>query len=240
MTMEETKDLIRRAKEGDEKAKERLVKENEGLIWSIVKRFSGRGYEEEDLFQTGAIGLIRCIDKFDFSYDVKFSTYAVPMIMGEIRRFLRDDGMIKVSRPLKQLAAQASEKRKEWMAEYGREPTIKQLAEALHTDIEELQLALDASLRVQSIHQPIGDDGGKEITILDQLSEKGETDEKRIDYMLLRDSIRLLDGKERQIILLRYFRDMTQSKVASLTGLTQVQVSRTEKKILNRLKQKFG
>lgn len=236
--MDETKKLIELAQNGDADAKEKLVIENSGLIWSIVRKFRGRGYDAEDLFQIGAIGLIKCIDKFDMSFDVKFSTYAVPMIMGEIRRFIRDDGMIKVSRPLKEIAARAKYTREYMTNKNGDEPTVSELAAEMGISTEELAEALDASREVESIFQTVYRSDGTPVYLIDRLSNDNADD--ITDNLALRQALTALDPKERRIIFLRYFKDKTQSETAKEIGISQVQVSRMEKKIINRMKDGFG
>ena len=174
--MDDTKRLIELAQQGDTAAKERLIEENSGLIWSVVRKFRGRGCETDDLFQIGAIGLIKCIDKFDSSFDVKFSTYAVPMIMGEIRRFLRDDGMIKVSRPLKETATKAKFLREQLTSKYDEEPTVSELADKMGIDTETLVEALDSSREVESIFKTVYRSDGSPVYLIDRLCE-GNTDD---------------------------------------------------------------
>lgn len=234
--MEHTYELIRNAQNGDIAAKELLVQENVRLVWSVVRRFQGRG-EAEDLFQIGTIGLLKCIEKFDFAFDVKFSTYAVPMIMGEIKRFLRDDGQVKVSRGLKELAYRARKLQEQVLAEENREFTLQELAELLGVEKEELVLALEAGREVESLYAPAAENqnGDTPLQLIDKLSDLSEN-EKLLDKLSLKEALEHLDAKERQIILLRYFQDRTQSDVAKLIGISQVQVSRIEKKILSRLR----
>lgn len=236
--MDETKRLIEAAQSGDSAAMEKLIVDNSGLIWSIVRKFRGRGYEAEDLFQIGAIGLIKCIDKFDLSYDVKFSTYAVPMIMGEIRRFIRDDGMIKVSRPLKETAARAKMIREQMTNKNGDEPTISQLAEEMGIETESLVEALDASKDVESIFKTVYQNDGSPVYLIDLLSK--DSSEDITDNITLKQMLMELEPKERRIIYLRYFKDKTQSETAKEIGISQVQISRMEKKIINRIKDNFG
>ena len=236
--MDDTKRLIELAQQCDTEAKERLIEENSGLIWSVVRKFRGRGCETDDLFQIGAIGLIKCIDKFDASFDVKFSTYAVPMIMGEIRRFLRDDGMIKVSRPLKETAVKAKFLREQLTSEYGEEPTVSELAEKMGIDTETLVEALDSSREVESIFKTVYRSDGSPVYLIDRLCQ-GNTDDIA-DSITLRQILVELEPKERQLIFLRYFKDKTQSETAREIGISQVQVSRMEKKIINRLRESFG
>lgn len=236
---DETMELIKLAQSGDNSAKEKLILENSGLIWSIVRKFLGRGYESDDLYQIGAIGLIKCIEKFDMSYDVKFSTYAVPMIMGEIRRFMRDDGMIKVSRPLKETAAKAKFIREQMMHKNGDEPTVSELANEMGVERENLVEALDASRDVESIYKTVYRSDGSSAYLIDKLSNSNTSDEIT-DNLTLRQILMKLDPKERKLIFLRYFRDKTQSETAKEIGISQVQVSRLEKKIINEIRDSFG
>ena len=237
--MDHTIALIQRSHEGDEEAREQLVKENTGLVWCIVKRFYNRGAEAEDLFQIGNIGLLKAIDKFDLSYDVKFSTYAVPMISGEIKRFLRDDGMIKVSRSLKELAYKAYLCQEKLQEQWGRDPTITELAEQLGVEREELTMAMEASGDIESLHKPIYQKEGQEIRLMDKLPQKEKKKNKILNHMLLKQLLEHLDKEERQLIYLRYFANQTQSQVGKEMGISQVQVSRLEKKILKNLRERL-
>ena len=234
--MDHTIALIQKSHEGDKAAREQLVEENVGLIWCVVKRFYGRGLENEDLFQIGSIGLLNAIDKFDLSYDVKFSTYAVPMISGEIKRFLRDDGMIKVSRTLKELSYKIFQTREKLLDLLGREPTIEELAEKMQIDKEEIVEALEAGSEVESIYKPIHQKEGNEIRLMDKLEEKEHREEKILDHMLLQQLLGTLEKEERTLIYMRYFQDKTQSQVGKELGISQVQVSRMEKKIMENLR----
>jgi len=238
--MSRTLELIKLAQEGDKQANDSIVEENMGLIWSVVKKFTGRGYDPEDLFQIGAIGLIKCIKKFDLSYDVKFSTYAVPMIIGEIKRFIRDDGMIKVSRPLKEIAIKAKYMKEELTQKTGRQPTINELAEALNVDSEDLVVALEAGKEVESLHATIYQGDGSPIYLIDKLDQSPGSDGNMVDIIALKDLISNLKPKERQIIMLRYFQEKTQTEIASQIGVSQVQVSRIEKKILQRIRENLA
>ena len=238
--MDHTIALIKKSHEGDEKAREQLVEENVGPIWCLLKRFHGRGTDTEDLFQIGSIGLLKAIDKFDISYDVKFSTYAVPMISGEIKRFLRDDGMIKVSRSLKELSYKTYQAREQLIDTMGREPTIEELAECVGVDKEEIAEALEAGCEVESIYKPVMQKGGNEIRLLDKLVEKEAEEEKILNHMLITQLLETLNQEERQLIYLRYFQDKTQSAVGKLMGISQVQVSRMEKRIIERLRKESG
>ncbi|CAM3426792.1 RNA polymerase sporulation sigma factor SigF [Hydrogenibacillus schlegelii] len=235
---EEIRSLIARAHAGDEAARTALVEANLRLVWSIVQRFLNRGYEADDLFQIGAIGLIKAIDKFDLAYDVKFSTYAVPMIIGEIQRFIRDDGTIKVSRALKEAGLRVRRARDELMKSLGREPTIQEVADALGLTPDDVILAQEATRPPASIHETVYENDGDPITLLDQIADDRE--EAWIEHVGLRDVIARLPERERLIIYLRFFKDQTQEEVAARLGISQVQVSRLEKKILETLKKEIG
>ncbi|MCB6415280.1 SigF/SigG family RNA polymerase sporulation sigma factor [Dorea acetigenes] len=237
--MDHTIALIKKSHEGDKEARAQLVEENTGLVWCIVKRFYNRGAEAEDLFQIGSIGLLKAIDKFDLSYDVKFSTYAVPMISGEIKRFLRDDGMIKVSRSLKELACKAFSCQEGLRRKLGREPLLAEIAAELKVDKEELAAAMEASAEVESLHKTIYQKDGHEISLMDKLEEQETGEDKVVDHMLLSELLKALNGEERKLIYLRYFAGRTQSDVGKILGVSQVQVSRMEKKILGRLREKL-
>ena len=226
--MNHTKELIERAHRGDEKARETLVLENMGLIGSIVRRFAGRGYEQEDLFQIGSIGLIKAVDKFDTAFDVKFSTYAVPMITGEIKRFLRDDGMIKVSRSLKEMAVKVCMTREKLEKDYGREPTLEEVSEEIGATREEIVMAMESASEVESLHKTIYQGDGNAISLMDGIKEEKDASEELLDHMLLNSLLGTLEEKERDLLRLRYFED-----------LTQVQVSRMEKKILGKLRERL-
>ena len=234
-SLEVTLALIKRAQEGDNAAAEQLIKENSGLIWSVVKKFAKRGYEPDDLYQIGAIGLLKCIRKFDTSYDVKFSTYAIPMIIGEIKRFLRDDGLIKISRPMKELATKARYVQEQLTAKLGRQPTISELAREIGTEVEDLVVAMEAGLDVESLHATIYQGDGSPIYLIDKVTQTSDTGDKAITVMALKQLISRLKPKERQVIILRYFQDKTQVEVAKAIGVSQVQVSRIEKKVLKAL-----
>jgi len=236
----DTLELIKRCKEGDKEARDRVVAENVGLVWSIVRRFANRGYEMEDLFQIGSIGLIKAIDKFDSSYDVKFSTYAVPMITGEIKRFLRDDGMIKVSRSLKENAAKIRAFREKYLNIYGKEPTIEEIEEELKIAKDEILMALETGSEVESLYKTIYQSDGSPIYLIDKLTQTKDESENMIDKLALREVIASLDEREQEIIRLRYFKDRTQTDIAKELGISQVQVSRMEKRILKILKDKLG
>lgn len=234
--MEHTIALIRKSHDGDEEARAQLVKENVGLIWCVVRRFLGRGVESEDLFQIGCIGLLKAIDKFDFAFDVKFSTYAVPMISGEIQRFLRDDGIIKVSRSLKEMAYKAFLAREKLQERLNREPTLEELANDMGVEKEELTMAMEASSEVESLYKPVYQKDGNEVPLLEKLEERECQEERVLNRMLLSQLLDELGKEERQLIYLRYFSNKTQTEIGQELGISQVQVSRMEKKILKRMR----
>ena len=243
--MDDTKELIFRAHNGDKAARDKLVLENNGLVYSVSRRFAGRGYELEDINQIGTIGLIKAIDKFDDSFDVRFSTYAVPMIAGEIKRFLRDDGMLKVSRSLKENGYRIKKASDELVSQNGREATIEELAAATELSVEDVVMALEANTDVESIYRTIYQNDGNEVYLVDKLSgSSGDTvkdefagaQEQLLNSILLEQLLAELDELEGKLIMLRYFKEMTQTQVADKLGISQVQVSRLEKKILRKLR----
>lgn len=236
MSMDPTIELIVKAQQGNQSAKEQLVEENIGLVWSLVRRFTNRGYDLEDLFQIGSIGLIKSIDKFDTSFGVRFSTYAVPMIIGEIKRFLRDDGMIKVSRSLKEVAYKARLKKEELIKDLDREPTIYEIAAGLEMEVEEIVLAMEANTEVESLQAVIHQGDGKAITLSDKIDQSPKEQGNIMDRLLLGDLIEQLQPQEKQIIIFRYFQDRTQTEIAQLLDISQVQVSRIEKRILKHMR----
>ena len=236
----DTLELIKLSKEGDKEARDRVVVENVGLVWSIVRRFANRGHEMEDLFQIGSIGLIKAIDKFDSSYEVKFSTYAVPMITGEIKRFLRDDGMIKVSRSLKESATKIRVLREQFGNTYGREPTLDEIEEKLNIAKDEIVMALETGAEVESLYKTIYQGDGSPIYLIDKIAETKDESEDLVDKLALGEIIASLNEKEQEIIRLRYFKDRTQTDIAKELGISQVQVSRMEKRILRIMKEKLG
>lgn len=228
------KALLRRAAEGDAGAVDELVEKNLGLVHSVVKKFSNSPYEAEDLFQIGCMGLLKAIHKFDLSYDVRFSTYAVPMIMGEIKRFLRDDGPVKVSRSLKELAIKARSVSELLQKQTGTAPGVEELASMLGRSPEEVVLALDAAVPPESLYGGSEEEGGA--SAIDRIAQKGGGETEIVDKIALRELIGKLKARERQIILFRYFQNKTQSEVAKILGISQVQVSRLEKKILEQMR----
>ena len=237
--MEHTLALIARAHQGDKEARDTIFEENIGLIWSIVKRFQNRGVELEDLFQIGSIGLLKAVDKFDLSYDVKFSTYAVPMISGEIKRFLRDDGMIKVSRSLKEVCYKAYLAREKLEKELGRDPQIAEMAGEIGIPQEDLMMALDSNVEIESLQKTIYQGEGNDIRLIDKLEEKKNRQEESLNRILLEEILGQLTVSERRLIYMRYFQERTQTEIARELGVSQVQVSRMEKKILKRLRDKM-
>jgi len=234
----EVKRLIALSQAGDAVARDTLVNCNIRLVWSVVQRFLNRGYEPEDLFQIGCIGLLKSVDKFDLNYDVKFSTYAVPMIIGEIQRFLRDDGTLKVSRSLKEQANKVRKTKDELSKTLGRLPTIKEIADELQITPEDVVFAQEANKPPTSIHETVFENDGDPITLMDQIADDSE--ERWFDKLALSEAIKALSDRERLIVYLRYYRDQTQSEVANRLGISQVQVSRLEKKILKSIKDQIA
>ncbi|MCG1022966.1 RNA polymerase sporulation sigma factor SigF [Sutcliffiella horikoshii] len=233
----EVKELIKRSQSGEQEARDTIVQKNMRLVWSVVQRFMNRGYEPDDLFQIGCIGLLKSVDKFDLSYDVKFSTYAVPMIIGEIQRFIRDDGSVKVSRSLKEVANKIRKAKDELSKRYGRVPTINEIAEFLEITAEEVVLAQEAARAPSSIHETVYENDGDPITLLDQIADHSE--HRWFDKIALKEAIEELDEREKLIVYLRYYKDQTQTEVAQRLGISQVQVSRLEKKILQQMKDRM-
>lgn len=230
--MEAVSVLIAKSQQGDKEAREVLIEKNLGLVHAIVKRFVGRGVEAEDLFQIGTIGLIKAIDNFDLSYDVKFSTYAVPLITGEMKRFLRDDGMVKVSRTIKEQTMRLKLLRQKLQGEWNREPTLQELAEQSGLTMEEIVMATEAECKVESIYASVYQNDGSEVSLVDMLGKEDEEKETLLNHMLLKQLLEGLTEKESKLIEMRYFQEKTQTEVARHMGISQVQVSRLEKKIL--------
>lgn len=233
-----TKDILL-AKQGDKEKFNELIENNKGLVYSIVKRFTGRGYEVEDLYQIGMMGLVKAIKRFDTDFEVRLSTYAVPYILGEIKRFLRDDGPIKVSRSLKELSAKISQLQKEYQNQKGIEITIEEIAKKLKVPKEEIAMAMESNNVVESIYTPSSSNDEEGISILDRISTNKDEAEWVTNNIALKEAISNLEDKEKEIILLRYYKDKTQSQVAKILGISQVQVSRIEKKVLNSMKMKL-
>lgn len=239
--MEETFALIERSHHGDKEAREQLVEENMGLVWSVVKRFTGRGTDMEDLFQIGAMGLLKAIDKFDTSFEVKFSTYAVPMIAGEIKRFLRDDGIVKVSRTLKENCWKIKRETELFRQKTGREPTLEELSAATELPREEIAMALESSAEVESIYKTIPQKDGSEVCLLDRMENQNQGNgmQQLLNRVVLEQLLLELPDTDRRLIIMRYMQDKTQSEVARVLGVSQVQVSRLEKKILKQMRERL-
>lgn len=231
--MSAIEEMIACAQAGDMDAKELLVKENAGLIWSVARRFTGRGVESDDLYQLGCLGFLKAVDGFDSSFGTQFSTYAVPKIAGEIRRFLRDDGAVKVSRSIKEQAAQISVKRNMLIGLLGRDPTLTELSEQTGFSPEEIAVVETAMSAVESIHQSSGEDGFS----LESVLTDTESEETMIEKMALRQAINCLPDREKNVIHLRYYHGLTQERIAKILAVSQVQISRIEKKAIARLKQ---
>ena len=225
--------VLCKAKNGDKTVLESVVKQNEGLVWSVVRRFLNRGYDAEDLFQIGNIGLIKAVKKFDTSYGVKFSTYAVPLIMGEIKRFLRDDGAVKVSRGIKEQASAIRTARSQLVNELNREPTLQEISEKTGFSPEEIALAETATAATESIQKQTGEDGFS----LENILTDTESEERMVERISLRQAVDRLPQRERLVIQLRYYHGLTQERVAKVLSVSQVQVSRIEKKSLAALKE---
>lgn len=248
----DTMELLKKSRDGNREARNQLVEENVGLVWNIVKRFMGRGYEAEDIFQIGCIGLIKAIDHFDLNYDVKFSTYAVPMITGQIKRFLRDDGMMKVSRTLKENGWKVSQAQEHLRQKLGRSATVDEIAAATELEPGEIVMAMEANREVGTIDRAVYQEEGKETQLVEQVVQmpgsrigqvvgrdaatgmecRDTEKEELLNHMLLKQLLQSLGERERKLIEYRYFEEMTQSEVAERLHISQVQVSRLEKKIL--------
>ena len=234
--MADTLSLLKRAHQGDKAARDALTEENMGLVWSVVRRFDGRKAEKEDLFQFGSLGLLKALDKVDESYGVCFSTYAVPMIAGEIRRYLRDNSMIRVSRSLKESAVQMYRCMEKLEKTLGRDPTIQEIADEMGTDPEELSLIMEANMDVESLQQVVYRNDGNEMTLMDRLEDQHDAQEVLLDRMLLDQLLSGLTEQEKQLICMRYVQEKTQSDIAGKLGVSQVQVSRMEKRIIKKIR----
>ena len=238
---EEDIQKIEKAQSGDKKALEELIEENNGLIWSIVKRFYGRGHEPEDLYQIGCLGFIKSIKRFNTDFEVKLSTYAVPYMIGEIKRYIRDDGPVKVSRSIKDLGIKIKELQREKMNKQGRKPKIQEIAKELKVDLEDVILAMEATNSVESIEgtKHINNKDGKSISLLDTLSTENNEEESITNKLVIGQLIKDLKDREKEIILLRYYKEKTHAQVAKILGISQVQVSRLERKILENMRRKM-
>ena len=236
LTAEEKAELFRRIKSGDEQARELYIKGNLRLVLSVIRRFQNSSENADDLFQIGCIGLIKAIDNFDITQNVRFSTYAVPMIAGEIRRFLRSEGMVKVSRPIRELAWKAYAVRERLERENGRDPTLAEIAGELDVTVEEIVEAMESGAEVESLQKTIYQGENHDISLMDRIPEKENGQEKLLNRIFLEELLGRLPAKERQLIYMRYFQDMTQAQIAGKLGISQVQVSRMEKKILRQMR----
>lgn len=236
---EETLELLRKAREGDGKAREELISGNLRLVLSVIQRFSGRGENADDLFQVGCIGLIKAIDHFDVSMDVKFSTYGVPMIVGEIRRYLRDNSALRISRSLRDTAYRVLQAKERYVAEHQKEPTIEEVAAMLELRREDVVLALDAIVDPVSLFEPIYSDGGEAVCVMDQVRDVKNTDEQWLDRIALFEAIAGLGERERHILALRFFQGKTQMEVSAEVGISQAQVSRLEKNALKEIRKQL-
>ncbi len=231
--------LFELAKNGDKAAKEKIVSDNEGLVWSIARRFMGRGYDLEEIFQIGCIGLLKAIDRFDANFQVQFSTYAVPLISGEIKRFLRDNGMIKVSRILKQNGYMISKASEVLNTRFCREATIEEIAQMTGLTLEEIVMATEANREIESIYQTAYSSEGSEMYLVDKYVDEeknGVESEEVINRMLVEQALDTLEDREKKLIEMRYFQDKTQTQVAKEMGISQVQVSRMEKRLLTNMR----
>ena len=233
--------IIERAQNGSKEDMTKLIEDNSRLVWSIVRRFNGRGYDIEDLYQIGSIGLIKAIQRFDTSFEVKLSTYAVPYILGEIKRYIRDDGPIKVSRSIKELNIKIIEIQKEYYNKYGKEISLEEISKILKTPKEEITMALDSARPVDSIENAQYRDNktDKTVSILEKISTGKDEETEITNKITIKNMINELDEKEKEIIMLRYYKQKTQMQVSKILGITQVQVSRIERKVLNNMKRKL-
>ncbi len=232
---------IEKAQNGNKEEMTKLIEDNSGLVWSIVRRFSGRGYEIEDLYQIGCIGLIKAIQRFDTSFEVRLSTYAVPYILGEIKRYIRDDGPIKVSRSIRELNAKIVELQKEYFNKYGKEISLEEIAKDLRTSKEEITMAMDSTRPVDSIEDAKYRDNktDKTISILENISTGRDEQTEITNKIAIKNLINELNKQEKEIIMLRYYKQKTQMQVSKILGITQVQVSRIERKVLDNMRRKL-
>ena len=233
---DETMELLRRTKAGDQEARRELIEGNLRLVLSVIQRFNGRGENADDLFQVGCVGLIKAIDNFDISQPVRFSTYGVPMILGEIRRYLRDNRAIRVSRSMRDTAYKVLQIRDKYLAENQREPTVEQIAQELEIPREDVVFAMDAIVDPVSLYEPVYADGGDAICVMDQVRDTKNTDENWTDRIALKDAMKRLDERERRILSLRFYEGKTQMEVSAEVGISQAQVSRLEKGAINTIK----
>ena len=231
--------LLENAKNGDTEATKLIIEANLHLVTSLSKKFLNRGYEYDEIFQVGCIGLIKAVNNFDSSFQVKFSTYAVPMIIGEIRRFIRDDGIMRISRSIKTNIITIHFAKEELEAKLHREPTIEEISNYCNIDKEEVILATEAALNVNYLYDTVHQDDGAAVLLIDKIGEKNIQNDNILDKLALKEAISQLEDRERKIIILRYFKDKTQKEVAKMLGISQVQVSRIEKRVLSIMKEKL-
>ena len=236
---EETRALLLRAKEGDQQAREELIAGNLRLVLSVIQRFSNRGENADDLFQVGCIGLIKAIDNFNTDLDVKFSTYGVPMIVGEIRRYLRDNSAMRVSRSMRDTAYKVLQAKERFLARHQREPTLDEIAAELGLKREEIVFALDAISDPVSLYEPVYSDSGDAVCVMDQIRDRKNTDERWLEQIALREAIAKLSQRERRILTLRFFRGKTQMEVSAEVGISQAQVSRLEKSAIEQIRKEL-
>ena len=230
---------VKKAQSGSNEAMENLIKNNQGLIWNIVKRFSGRNYEIEDLYQIGCLGFIKAIRRFDTNFEVQVSTYAVPYILGEIKKYIRDDGIVKVSRSVKELGIKVKQLQNEYLKKNKEEISIQEIAKELNVDKEEVIFAIEAQRPVESIYQEEQGDEKNKRELISKIPSNNNQENNIVNNMALAQIIENLDSRERQIIILRFYRDKTQTQVGKMLGISQVQVSRIEKNVLSKIKQKL-
>ena len=236
LTNEETAELLKRTKQGDMKAREELIAGNLRLVLSVIQKFTNRGENVDDLFQVGCIGLIKAIDNFNVDLDVRFSTYGVPMIIGEIRRYLRDNSSLRVSRSMRDTAYKVLQAKERYISEHQKEPTIEEIAQMLEIKREEVVFALDAIVDPVSLYEPVYSDGGDTICVMDQVRDSKNTDESWLEQIALKEAISRLSERERHILNLRFFEGKTQMEVSAEVGISQAQVSRLEKNAINQIK----
>ena len=233
---EETAELLKRTKQGDMKAREELIAGNLRLVLSVIQKFTNRGENVDDLFQVGCIGLIKAIDNFNVDLDVRFSTYGVPMIIGEIRRYLRDNSSLRVSRSMRDTAYKVLQAKERYISEHQKDPTIEEIAQMLEIKREEVVFALDAIVDPVSLYEPVYSDGGDTICVMDQVRDSKNTDESWLEQIALKEAISHLSERERHILNLRFFEGKTQMEVSAEVGISQAQVSRLEKNAINQIK----
>lgn len=237
MKWDNTRDLIELSQKGDKNAREQLIKENAPLVKSIVKRYLNRGSDFEDLYQVGLMGLLKAISHFDLNFDVRFSTYAVPMICGEVKRFIRDDNSVKMSRSLKELQQKIRYQRQKLSISLGREPGVNELSRAIGANVEDVLCALESMQQLKSLDEPVFDESG---STLKEIIEDNKNRASLNDKLALYQCLDQLEEREKKIILLRYFKDMTQTKIADIMGISQVQISRIESRVIEKLRKKLG